>query len=112
MDETRCGKQVQSDGMGFHYHQCQRKGVVEHEGKWYCKQHDPKEVARRREAQTKKWNAEWAAKQARWKREEARASAYPLMLNLLLDFRAGQSPEQRKADLASVIELAQRGVDP
>jgi hypothetical protein len=41
----------------FHPSQCSRRGVVEREGKWYCKQHDPVAVAERRAANRAKYRA-------------------------------------------------------
>ena len=46
-DPTRCCKEV-STRRGWHWYQCSRKGVVEREGKKYCKQHDPDRVKNQR----------------------------------------------------------------
>lgn len=50
---------------GWHHHPCSRKGVIERDGKWYCKQHDPEAVKARRAASDAKWNREWAITRAR-----------------------------------------------
>ena len=44
----RCSERV-SDDTGFHHHQCSRTGIIERNGKLYCKQHDPEAVAQKRE---------------------------------------------------------------
>jgi len=43
----------------WHSHQCSRKGVVEQDGKLYCKQHDPERIKSKREAETGKFKAQW-----------------------------------------------------
>ncbi len=42
---------------------CSRKGVVEWDGKFYCKQHDPVKVKARQEEQTRKWDQKQSAKE-------------------------------------------------
>jgi hypothetical protein len=53
----KCSAVVPSPGMNFYRpRQCQRPGVVQRDGKWYCSQHDPEmagERERRREASAK-----------------------------------------------------------
>lgn len=51
--------------------QCTRDGSIERGGKWYCCQHDPKQVEKRKKERQAKWDAEWAAKEKKWKRKEA-----------------------------------------
>jgi hypothetical protein len=57
MDEIKhqCSKQIPNDHWGFHYHSCKRQGIIQRDGKWYCKVHDPIEV----EARGKKSSTEW-----------------------------------------------------
>lgn len=47
-----CCAQVSARG-GWHHYQCSRKGVIERDGKWYCRQHDPP-VAKARQAAARK----------------------------------------------------------
>jgi len=47
-----------------HTHKCQKKAVVERDGKFYCKIHDPEYVKAKDEARTAKWDKEWAEKKA------------------------------------------------
>lgn len=58
MSCPRCSKQVLPPQMWFHTHQCTRRGVVQREGKWYCKQHDPEKEKAKRDAQQVEWKAE------------------------------------------------------
>lgn len=52
-----------------HNHQCIRTGCVKREGKLYCKQHDPVAVEARQKAREAKWNREWNAKDAAYKKQ-------------------------------------------
>lgn len=58
-DAERCSKEVRSDGMGFHFHQCFSKAVVVRDGKPFCKLHDPLEVEKKTLARQAKYDAEW-----------------------------------------------------
>jgi len=50
----RCDERVQCRGMQFYRtRQCRRKAVVVYEGKWYCSQHNPVEVAKRKIVQNR-----------------------------------------------------------
>jgi hypothetical protein len=40
---------------------CSRSGVVQRNGKWFCRQHDPEEQRKRQEARDAKWRAERSA---------------------------------------------------
>ena len=54
---------------------CSRNGVVERNGRWYCKQHDP-EVKKARDAERKaRWDAEQELERAkRQRRKDAEAA--------------------------------------
>jgi hypothetical protein len=67
----RCDTHVSS---GFRSHQCARNGVVERDGKFYCKQHDPVAVRQRDADRSAAWDAQWAAKEAQ-RKEAARIAA-------------------------------------
>lgn len=55
----RCCTQVHFYiGRWPHTKQCDRKGVVEEGGKFYCKQHSPAEVKKREKASQEKWDAQ------------------------------------------------------
>lgn len=79
-----CGQVRSSDG--WHTYRCSREGVIEREGKFYCRQHDPVAVKARHDARDAKWEAEWAAQTA------ARAAA--------------KAAAERQARLAALAELA------
>ena len=53
----QCSKMVQPAETWIPY-RCSRKGKVQVDGKWYCKQHDPVEVKRREQAREEKWRKE------------------------------------------------------
>ena len=56
-----------SSSISFRSHQCSRNGVVEHDGKWYCKQHSPNAVQTRRDKRSEAHKAEmkiWRVKNA------------------------------------------------
>lgn len=61
--------------VGFHSRRCLRTGVVERNGKDWCRQHDPEAVAARRAAREAKWDAEWKARDAARDREDRISAA-------------------------------------
>ena len=65
-----CVVRVFQSGM-FSSFPCSRKATVQHNGDWYCWQHDPDRVAARRKASKEKSDKDWAAKEANWARNEA-----------------------------------------
>ncbi len=62
MTETQCSKQIYAN---WSRHPCSRKGIVEREGKFYCKQHDPVRIKDQEEKQNRKWDQEWAEAKAK-----------------------------------------------
>lgn len=70
--ERRCSQRVFDRTFGY---QCQKKAVIERDGKPYCKIHDPEYIKAKRDAQQAKFEAEWAEKEARWILEKARKDA-------------------------------------
>lgn len=81
---TRCAAILQSDG--FHALRCTRKGVVEDETGWHCKQHsDAYKVARRAKSKAK-WDETakgWERARERDAEERRRADCYPDLLAAL-----------------------------
>ena len=73
-DDERCCKRV-SDHIGFNFFQCERRGKIEHDGKFYCWQHDPVAVKSREKASQDKFEAEWAAQRKGWSRTTAEKQA-------------------------------------
>lgn len=79
---------------------CDRRGVIEHEGRWYCKQHDPavkaaKEAARQAEEQRKL--AHWSAL-----REAAQLTG-----TLVSEAASGTVSVDRLQELALGVQAAQ-----
>ena len=62
----RCSEQVSSDA--WHFHQCSRKVVVERDGKFYCKIHDPEYVKNKRDRKQKEYDDKWARRNKRFHR--------------------------------------------
>ena len=69
--KNRCSESVSGEGrFGWtHSHQCNREGKIQRDRKWYCKQHDPVEKARKQKERSAKWDEEFKKKQAAWDRE-------------------------------------------
>ncbi len=59
----QCSARVSHDDWG-HTHQCERRAVVEQDGKAYCKVHDPEYIKTKDAERTAKWDKEWAEKGA------------------------------------------------
>jgi len=74
MAKERCSETV-SDREIWHVHQCLRNGVVQREGKWYCKQHDPVAIKKRDAIRIAKYEKVWEIKEERWRREAAMKQA-------------------------------------
>lgn len=47
----------------FHPQQCQKNAVVERNGKWYCKIHDPVYIKQKNDASMQKWEEKWKAEE-------------------------------------------------
>lgn len=61
MREHQCSQTV--FGERVQHWNCQRAGVVQRNGKWYCRQYDSKAVAARRKAKDAEYRAERDAEQ-------------------------------------------------
>lgn len=85
-------------------HPCSRDGVVERNGKWYCRQHDPEKVAER----VRKRDAKYEADQKRWQLRCACDEARDNLVKLACEHRAMlPAPVQEAIDayLAAVAAL-------
>lgn len=92
MAEKRCSTRV--FGPRVLSWQCNRKGTVERDGKWYCWQHDPVRLKEKAEADEKQYRRSLQLQREAGQRREAEAKAcagvhtselYPGMLRELLD---------------------------
>lgn len=80
---NRCCKMIADTNIWSNYHQCSRtKNLVERDGKFYCKQHDPEEVAKRDAAKRAKWRAELKDKQEQWKKDDLIHTTHPKLVEL------------------------------
>lgn len=52
-----CAERVFTDRMGSH--RCFRRGIIQENGKWYCRQHAPSAVAARQRARDEKDKRKW-----------------------------------------------------
>ena len=59
--EQRCTAKVypKEQWGSFHPYQCNKKGIVERDGKWYCKIHDPEYRQAKVKASLDKMNAQY-----------------------------------------------------
>ena len=59
----------------FYSSRCQKEGVVERDGKWYCTVHDPEYKKAKQVAWQKKFDAEYLARQQVYRRNFAMRKA-------------------------------------
>jgi hypothetical protein len=78
---------------------CSRMGVVEHDGKWYCKQHSPAAKAER----NRKWREKYEAETRIFKRKSAIAAAER---EVIMAAREWAAAAERDADTATNLVLA------
>jgi len=69
-DAERCSKPNVADDTGWHFNRCKRRGVVEEDGKLWCKQHSPSAKRTRLEAATARYNAQNEARNAPYRKIE------------------------------------------
>ena len=60
-EKERCQAMVSDAGAwgAFHQHQCHKKTIVEHDGKWYCKIHNPEYIKEKERIRTEKYQQKW-----------------------------------------------------
>lgn len=75
----QCSKDVHDTGRGVNFHQCPFKGVVQRDGRWYCRRHDPVEVEKRDKERHVRWDAEWNQERKHWARKQAAGMALELL---------------------------------
>jgi hypothetical protein len=64
-----CAERIYSSRGGWH--DCSRTGVVQENGRWWCRQHAPSAKQAKRDAQDTKWGAELRARIEAEERAEA-----------------------------------------
>jgi hypothetical protein len=69
-EKKQCSARVWHNG-GVWKHPCQRYGVIEENGDWWCKQHAPSIVKASDDARQDKWTREWAERDAKLAAEAA-----------------------------------------
>ncbi|MFA4974910.1 MAG: hypothetical protein WC683_20090 [bacterium] len=71
-DKPKCSERIFRD---YTHYPCQHPAVVERDGKWYCKIHDPEYVKAKREEWAAKLQAQFAADKERYRRQIAETAA-------------------------------------
>ncbi len=96
---------------GGGWYLCSRNGKIERKNKWYCKQHDPEEVIRRRAASSALSQQQFDAEMERYHREAVVMTACKDLPTDWLE--AGGLPRQQEAinALLEVIRRFKQGVD-
>ena len=56
--EVRCSENIWRNG-AYHASRCSNKGILQYEGRWYCKTHFPPNVQKKRDKRDATWKAEW-----------------------------------------------------
>lgn len=74
-DTAGYAKMVSEPPFYLHEHPCRRKGIIERDGKLWCRQHDPEAVKVKREKQQTKLDAEFDASREKYRRLGAEAFA-------------------------------------
>ena len=69
-DDERCSKDNVSDGTGWHFGRCKRRGTVKENDKLWCKQHSPSATKARRQARSERWDAAQNARMAPYREAE------------------------------------------
>lgn len=97
-EHKKCAGQVSVPGMRLVYKSCDKRGSLEHKGKWWCKIHHPPTVAARRDA---RHAAFYAERQEEWAAEKKKAEA---------EKKKAEQAQRDAADLATFRALAKRAV--
>lgn len=78
-----CYDNVFTDSRSYHGVQCSRKATTEHDGKPYCKTHNPALKKAKSEAQSEKWREQWAAEALARTKSSKRTELYPKLIDCL-----------------------------
>jgi len=99
MSEHKCEGVVLG---AFRNYLCGKNAAYEHEGKWFCKTHNPPTIKQKSDAPLAVFEARWEAQKATSKAQSAalaelqrRADCYPDLLTALIDL-------ERTAGIASM----------
>ncbi len=63
MSEQRCSKSICTYG-SWHGRQCTKTAIVQHNGVWFCRVHDPDYVKAKMDKKQIAWRKEWDRKMA------------------------------------------------
>ena len=97
-EKHQCAGNTRPSGAWYRPSRCPRNGTLEHDGKWWCKQHHPPSVKERDEVKHAGWDADWAASdKARMEAKaaqaelERRSRAYDAVMEWALRPNAGNA---------------------
>lgn len=93
-------------GYSGSWDECSRKGKIERDGKWWCRQHDPKRRARERDERTERDNAYWAGEKNRIYRHRVEEEACKGLSTEWLE----QGGLQRLVEEAKATIKGERGI--
>lgn len=113
-EKHQCQTTVYPSGMygAFHGHPCSARATVLHEGKLYCRTHDPEAVELRRDKADAKWKAKSEKSKAEFRAmRSAPALARAIQLILALDGQPPVKNEMGDAGVSVVEEFLVR-LDP
>lgn len=99
MTDQQCEKRVYS-GFGFGAHQCTRRGVIEEQGRLWCRQHAPSAKEARDEERRRKHEARWAKREHAGERARLRDAVADAAM------AAWRAEQVATTDWASVDEMA------
>lgn len=110
-DPRRCVEDmIPTAGLRMHYHRCYRKGVIQRQqdGKlvWFCRQHDPEEIAKKSKALDAKIHAEIERDRRKWRLESSAPLGYELA-KLLVNAQPFTVQESQKAEALARKIIAQ-----
>lgn len=79
-DAKRCAKTVHRGHNAWYGYPCKFPAIIERNGKWWCKRHDPDNVAKKNAERSDKWKAQWEAEKAAIEDKNKRLDAYPRLV--------------------------------
>lgn len=78
MEKHNCSQDVYPKERwgSFHPYKCNKPAVIERDGKWYCKIHDPVYRKSKQKGLTAKWDAKWDAEKKQMRLQSAAPDMY------------------------------------
>ncbi len=83
--KKRCSKKVSADSMAPIYYRCRRNPTIKEKGEWWCWQHAPSVVEKRRDKRDAKWEVESKEQDLKWALQEKVERATDRVVSLCRD---------------------------